>query len=306
MSEKMRILITGGAGFIGSNIVKILEDKGIETIVLDDFSQASYKNLLDIKGDIICGDICDDAVFDKLPRIDGVIHEAAITDTTLEDDRKMMMVNFNGFKNILNFCIDKNIKLVYASSAGVYGSALTVMSENQKPVPHNTYAYSKYLCDCLTNKIIKEKKLPSIVGLRYFNVYGPNEYHKGASASMIYQLYLQMKEGKRPRIFKYGEQKRDFIYVKDVARVTIEALESAKSGIFNLGTGQPRTFNDIIAALNDTLGKKLKPDYFDNPYKDKYQDFTQADTSLLQEKLDTKTEYSLEAGISDYIKNHLV
>lgn len=305
MQGKMRVLVTGGAGFIGSNVIKMLEESGVETVVLDDFSHASYKNLLDVRGEIICGDILDEGLYKKLPKVDAVIHEAAITDTTLADDTKMMMVNYNGFKNVLNFCLDKKIRLVYASSAGVYGDGASAMKEDAKIIPHNTYAYSKYQCDCLMKKITEKYSTPVIVGLRYFNVYGQGEYHKGLSASMIYQLYLQMKKGKQPRIFKFGEQKRDFIYVKDVAKITIEALNARKSAVVNVGTGTPRSFNDIIVSLNKTMELDLKPDYFDNPYVGKYQDYTEADTTLLKEVLGTQAQFSLEEGIEDYLKKYL-
>ncbi|MFH1504848.1 MAG: ADP-glyceromanno-heptose 6-epimerase [Candidatus Omnitrophota bacterium] len=301
----MRVLVTGGAGFIGSNVVKILEDKGAKVFILDDFSHSSYKNLLDTQAEIICADILDENIYKKLPKIDAVIHEAAITDTILDDDTKMMKVNFKGFKNVLSYCLSKKIRLVYASSAGVYGSGTAPMKENQKIVPHNIYAYSKYLCDCETQRIMKKKGAPIIVGLRYFNVYGPNEYHKGSAASMTYQLYLQMKAGKNPRVFKHGEQKRDFIYVKDVARITVQALKSKKSAILNVGTGNPRSFNDIIFNLNKALKTSLNIDYFDNPYQDKYQDYTEADPTLLIKTLKTSAEFSLEKGIEDYVKNHL-
>jgi len=302
----MRVLVTGGAGFIGSNVVKMLEAKGVETVILDDFSHASYKNLLKVNGEIICGDILDEGIYAKLPKIDAVIHEAAITDTTLADDTKMMMVNYQGFKNVAAFCLNKKIRLVYASSAGVYGNGTAAMKEDAEIIPHNTYGYSKYQCDCLMKKITKKSSTPIIVGLRYFNVYGPGEYHKGLSASMTYQLYLQMKEGKQPRIFKFGEQKRDFIYVKDVARITIEALNSKKSSVINLGTGTPRSFNDIVSGLNKTMGLDLKPEYLDNPYSGKYQDYTEADTALLKEVLGTQAQTTLEAGIEDYLKGHLL
>ncbi len=302
----MKVLVTGGAGFIGSNVVKILEDRGAKVVVLDNFSHPSYRNLMDVSADVICGDINDESLYKKLPKVDGVIHEAAITDTTLLDDTKMMTVNYNGSKNILDFCLKKNIPLAYASSAGVYGESKPPMREDKGLVPHNTYAYSKYIFDCYAQRIANKKGTPPIVGLRYFNVYGPREYHKGAAASMIYQLYLQMIEDKQPRVFKFGEQKRDFIYVKDVARITVEALFSKKKAIVNVGTGISRTFNDIIACLNKVLGKNLKADYFDNPYGEKYQNFTQANTSLLEKILKTKAEFSLEKGIEDYLQDHLV
>ena len=305
MQGKMRVLVTGGAGFIGSNIVKMLEDRQIETVILDNFSHASYKNLLAVNGEVICGDILDEGLYKKLPKVDAVIHEAAITDTTLTDDTKMMMVNYNGFRNVLNFCLDRKIRLVYASSAGVYGNGTSAMREDSEIIPHNTYAYSKYQCDCLMKKVTKKSSAPIIVGLRYFNVYGPGEYHKGPSASMIYQLYLQMKDGKQPRIFKFGEQKRDFIYVKDAAGITIEALNSRKSSVLNVGTGIPRSFNDIVTSLNKTMSLDLNPDYFNNPYTGQYQDYTEADITLLKEVLGIQPQFSLEAGITDYLKGHL-
>ncbi|MBP7088479.1 MAG: ADP-glyceromanno-heptose 6-epimerase [Candidatus Omnitrophica bacterium] len=301
----MKVLVTGGAGFVGSNIVRMLEAKGAKTIIFDNFYSANYKNILDIKGEVICADVLDKEVFKKLPKLDAVIHEAAITDTTLNDDTKMMMVNYNGFKNIADFCLSRKIKLVYASSAGVYGATNAVMQEEQEPIPHNTYAYSKYLCDCYLGKILKLKSSSLIVGLRYFNVYGPGEYHKGSAASMIYQLYRQMFNNQRPRVFKYGEQKRDFIYVKDVARISIEALQLKKSNIFNVGTATPRSFNDIIKVLNNVLKTNLEPDYFDNPYRDKYQDYTQADITRLRKVMKTTANFSLEQGIKDYVLNYL-
>ena len=299
----MKVLVTGGAGFIGSNVVKTLEAKGASVYVLDDFSHASYKNLEGTGAEVICADILDESILKKLPKLDAVIHEAAVTDTTLLDDTKMVRVNYSGFRNFLDFCLERRIRFVYASSAGVYGQSTSIMKEDQKLTPHNTYGYSKCLCDWHVYRIMNKVRT-GVVGLRYFNVYGPDEYHKGKSASMIYQLYLQMKEGKRPRIFKFGEQKRDFIYVKDVARITVEGIELKKSCILNVGTGTPRTFNDIIAVLNGALKSSLEPEYFDNPYADVYQDFTQADASSL-EALGLQTQYSLEDGILNYVNNYL-
>jgi ADP-L-glycero-D-manno-heptose 6-epimerase len=301
----MKVLVTGGAGFIGSNVVKILEEKNIEVIILDDFSSANVRNLEGVNAQVICTDIRDESIFKKLPKVDAVIHEAAITDTTLKDDTKMITVNFNGFKNIFDFCLRKKSKLVYISSAGVYGDGHSPMKETQKAHPLNAYAYSKYLCDCYAAKIMAKKVLPLIVGIRYFNVYGPGEYHKGSAASMIYQLYLQMRVNKRPRVFKFGEQKRDFIYVKDAARLTVDALNLKKNLIVNIGTGKARSFNDIIAALNKAMGKNLEPDYFDNPFAGLYQDFTEADITLLKNSFKTTPQFSLEEGIADYVKNYL-
>jgi ADP-L-glycero-D-manno-heptose 6-epimerase len=301
----MKVLVTGGAGFIGSNVVRFLCSQGIDVFILDDFSHANFKNIVDLNCEVICADIIEDNTYNKLPEVDAVIHEAAVTDTTLKDNRKMMMVNYEGFCKILSFCQKKRIKLVYASSAGVYGSGPSPMKENQPLMPLNTYAYSKYLCDREVMGLIKNKNSTPVVGLRYFNVYGPGEYHKGKSSSMIYQLYLQMEADKPPRIFKYGEQKRDFIYVKDVAQATVKALELNETVILNVGSGQARSFNEVIDIINKVLGKKFKPDYFDNPYQNVYQNYTQADIAKLLEILNFTPRYSLEEGIEEYIKNHL-
>lgn len=301
----MKVLITGAAGFIGSNIVEYLEKKSIETVLFDDFSHSSYCNILDAKGEVVWGDVSAENFGKNIPDVDAVIHEAAITDTTLADDTKMVKVNYAGFRNVFNLCVKKNIPLVYASSAGVYGKSDRKMSEQEKPTPHNTYAYSKYLCDCWVNRYLQNNKTPPIVGLRYFNVYGPGEGHKGKSASMIFQLYNQMIQGENPRIFKFGEQKRDFIYVKDVARITAEAINLGKSVISNVGTGQPRTFNDIINILNKTINANRETEYIDNPYEKVYQNHTEADTNTLKKVLKTETNYSLEQGIKDYFENYL-
>lgn len=301
----MKVLVTGAAGLIGSNVVKILEGKGAKVVALDDFSSANFKNIKDSKCEVVCADILDENVYRKLPKVDAVIHEAAITDTTLKDDKKMIMVNFEGFKNVFSFCLKKKIKLVYISSAGVYGDGPSPMKENQKSRPLNAYAYSKYLCDCHASQYMGKKKLPLLTGIRYFNVYGPGEYHKGSAASMIYQLYLQMKSGKRPRVFKHGEQKRDFIYVKDAARITVESLDLKKDLILNVGTGKARSFNDIIAALNKAMKTNLEPDYFDNPFTGLYQDFTEADITVLKNNFKVPPEFSLEGGIGDYVSNYL-
>ncbi|MBN2483523.1 MAG: ADP-glyceromanno-heptose 6-epimerase [Candidatus Omnitrophica bacterium] len=301
----MKILVTGGAGFIGSNVARILKGQGHEVFILDDFSHAHFKNILDLNCEVICGDVSSEDTFKKLPKLDAVIHEAAITDTTLPDDAKMMTVNYEGFKNVLEFCQVKRIRLVYASSAGVYGSGSSPMKETQKPLPLNTYAYSKYLCDVKARQAAQQKGCIPLVGLRYFNVYGPYEYHKGASSSMIYQLYLQMKENTSPRVFECGQQRRDFIYVKDVAHITIKALEIDTPMVLNVGTGKPRSFNDIIEVLNGVLNKDLPPEYFPNPYSVAYQDHTEADTTVLAQTLNIQCQYTLEAGISDYIHNHL-
>jgi len=297
----MRVLVTGGAGFIGSNVIEVLLKKKNKVFCLDDFSHANFKNIVNKDCEVICADIRDEDVFSKLPRVDAVIHEAAVTDTTISDDNKMMSVNFEGFKNVLKYCLKNKIRLVYASSAGVYGDGPSPMKENQPPKPLNTYAYSKFMCDRVASTFFNKKNTPIIVGLRYFNVYGPGEHHKKKSASMIYQLYLQIKDNRRPRLFKFGQQKRDFVYVKDVASVTVKALTLKRSVILNVGTGIARSFNDIVKIINKTLKKHLSPFYFDNPYTKVYQNYTEADISKLKRIMEYKRFYSLEEGIKEYL-----
>lgn len=302
-NSTMKILVTGGAGFIGSNIVNVLTQRGASVFIVDDFSHANFKNLSRFKGEVISADVTDEHFLKKLPKIDGVIHEAAITDTLFQNDKEMVRVNYNGFKNILDFCLRNDIKCVYASSAATYGDGPSPMEESQAPHPLNIYAYSKYLCDQYAFRCMKKSKT-LIVGLRYFNVYGPGEYHKQKAASMIYQLYLQMKDNKNPRVFQYGDQKRDFIYVKDVARITSDALQLKESVILNVGTGKARSFNDIIAALNTAMKKNVSPEYFLNPYQVFYQENTEANVAVLHKKL-KGAEFSLEKGILDYVENYL-
>ena len=297
----MKILVTGAFGFIGSNVVRLLEERSIDVILLDSFYSSNFENLSHFKGDFIPGDIREPDIFKKLPKVEAIIHEAAVTDTTLEDDSLMLGVNFAGFRNVLTYCQRKRIKLVYASSAGVYGDLAMAAREEQAPKPLNAYAFSKHLCDREILKLAQKGKRLPFVGLRYFNVYGQGEAHKAKAASMIYQLYLQMKEGGSPRIFKYGEQKRDFIYVKDVAQITVKALELNQPTILNVGTGKARSFNEIIKILNKNLNTDLKPDYFDNPYQGLYQDETEADINNLKKTLKIEAHYSLEEGIKDYI-----
>lgn len=301
--NRKKYLVTGGAGFIGSNIAKTLEAQGHEVTVLDDFAKnGNFKNLIGFKGDVITADLYDQVPTDMY--FDAIFHEAAITDTTVMDQKAMMQQNVEAFKNILNFAADNDIKkVIYASSAATYGNGPVPNVETQSTHPENVYGFSKAIMDNVARQFAAENHDMTIIGLRYFNVYGPGEYYKGKMASMIYQLYLQMKEGKRPRVFKMGEQQRDFVYVKDIVKINLCALNNGKeTGVYNAATGIPRNFNEIIACLNKEMGTNLEPDYFDNPYKAFFQVKTQADITKSKEKLGYTPDYSLEAGIADYVK----
>ncbi len=305
--ENKNILITGGAGFIGSNLTKYIQKNytNAKIVVLDKFYNGHFKNLIGFKGELIAGDICDPKIYKQLEKyeFDYIFHQAAITDTTVLDQNKMIQVNTNSFRNIINMGSKMNSVIVYASSAAVYGNSPAPNQIYKGEIPENVYGYSKYLLDQYVLKNIKNYP-NNIIGLRYFNVYGQGELYKGKMASMIYQLAIKMKAGKNPKIFKYGEQKRDFIYVNDIIQANIKAALSGKSGIYNVGYGKARTFNDIVSILNKILKKDLKTEYFENPY-DFYQDNTEADISKTKSDLNYSPEYSLEKGIENYYNNHL-
>ncbi|MCD5397667.1 NAD-dependent epimerase/dehydratase family protein [candidate division NPL-UPA2 bacterium] len=296
----MKILITGGAGFIGSNLSSFLANKGAKITVLDDFSQGVREHVENPEFELIAGGVENEGLINSLQgkNFDFIHHQAAITDTTVDDREKMLRVNVDGLKNILYLARKENAKVIYVSSAGVYGDGAVPMRESQKPVPLNAYALSKIRADELALAFAQEQDM-KIIGLRYFNVYGPGEKHKGKSASMIWQLACSMKQGKNPRIFKWGEQERDFIYVKDIVEATAKAMEAEEAGIVNIGTGKRTDFNRIIEILNEVLGADFKPEYFDNPYSF-YQNQTQADTALAAHLLGFKAKFSIEEGIRDY------
>lgn len=301
IKNRKKYLVTGGAGFIGSNIAKTLEAQGHEVTVLDDFQKnGHFKNLIGFKGDVITADL-----FQYVPTdmyFDAIFHEAAITDTTVMDQKAMMEQNVEAFKNLLAFAAENEIKkVIYASSAATYGNGPVPNVETQPTHPENVYGFSKAIMDNVARQFATDNHDMTIIGLRYFNVYGPGEYFKGKMASMVFQLYNQMKAGKRPRVFKYGEQQRDFVYVKDIVKINLCALANGKeTGVYNAATGIPRDYNDIIRCLNKEMGTNLEPEYIDNPYPF-FQLKTQADITKSKEKLGYTPDYSLEAGIADYV-----
>ena len=299
----MKYLITGGAGFVGSNIALALErERKAEVTVLDDFSSGHFKNLSGFQGDVIGEDILNPGWFAKVGKIDAVFHEAAVTDTTVTDQKKMMQVNVEGFKAVLAFAAQYGVKtVVYASSAAVYGNGKCPMKEEQEPEPENIYGFSKAVMDNAARDFSAGHKDIALTGLRYFNVYGPGESYKGKVASMTRQLYLQMKAGKRPRIFKFGEQVRDFVYIKDVVRANFNALDATGFGVCNVASGHPENFNKVVDCLNKGLGSDLAPEYIENPYGF-YQNKTHADLRRAKARLNYRPQWTLEDGIAEYIK----
>lgn len=294
----MRALVTGGAGFVGSNLCWELTARGWDVVVVDDFSSGAFENLRGFPGDVVAADVGDVSYWSpRVGKVDAVFHEAAITDTTVMDQKAMMKANVEAFRNLLAWAAKSKVKkVVYASSAGTYGDAPVPMREDAVPQPMNVYGFSKAIMD---NVAAKAKGVKT-VGLRYFNVFGPREAHKGKVASMIWQLSLQMKAGKRPRIFEFGEQYRDFIYVKDVVDANLKAFAKAPSGVYNVCTGRKTDFNAIVAALNATMGTALQPEYFKNPYSF-FQNETLGDPAKSCKAFGFTASWTAEKAIQDYI-----
>jgi ADP-L-glycero-D-manno-heptose 6-epimerase len=298
-------LVTGGAGFIGSNLALALQEKFPEArlTVIDDFRSGDFKNLQGYRGDFVAADLARLDWHEQFgeTKFEAIFHLASITDTTLHDQFPQVHDNVESFRRLLHFAQPNRIRVVYASSAATYGAATAMSRESDAAAPANVYAFSKVIMDNLARRAATDDPEWKIVGLRYFNVYGPREAHKGVPASMVLHLSRQMKAGKKPRIFKYGEQKRDFVYVKDVVQGTLRALEAKESGIYNLGSGQARSFNELIKVLNKSLGTNFEPQYFDNPHAH-YQNHTEADLSSVRKSLGFEPQFSLEAGVADYMR----
>jgi len=310
------ILITGGAGFIGSNLAFYFQENypNSQLVVFDCFrseavltngnlhSLGHYKNLIGFKGDIICGNINNktDLMLLNKYKFDYIFHQAAISDTRVHNQEMIMQTNVNSFYDLLEKTINDDAVLVYASSASTYGNLPSPQSVGREK-PENPYGYSKYSMDQIASRIMNENTDLCIAGLRYFNVYGPREFYKGKTASMVIQLGHQILDGKAPRLFNGSDQiLRDFVYIEDVIQANIKACSPKKSGIYNVGTGKPRSFKDIADILQKEFGTDLGIDYFSNPY-DGYQMNTQADISDSQVYLGFKPRVSLEEGIKAYI-----
>jgi ADP-L-glycero-D-manno-heptose 6-epimerase len=314
------ILLTGAAGFIGSYMLGYLNAKGFFNIVIaDDFSDPHKAPNYESKKFINA--IHRDELFEWLdsaaPSFGYVLHLGARTDTTEFDYSIHERLNLEYSKGLWNYCSEKEIPLIYASSAATYGAGEHGYKDDHTIVdqlqPLNPYGVSKNEFDKWA--LSQRSSPPFWAGLKFFNVYGPNEYHKGRMASVIFHAYNQLlKTGSvklfrshRPE-FKDGEQLRDFIYVADVAEVCYwMMLHQPASGLYNVGTGKARTFNDQVTAIFTSLDLQPSIQYIDTPedIRDKYQYFTEADMNKLKNAGYSNPFYSLEEGISDYVKNFL-
>lgn len=295
-----KILVTGGAGFVGSNLTMALQEKfpNADISVIDDLSSGHIDNLRGFKGTIIEQDIADIDLEKYFPKLDVIFHEAAIADSQSTDRKKMFHCILGGLVNVLNYSLSHGCKLIYASSSGVYGNSKVPMREGEGEEPINIYSEAKLQVDNFAKRYFEKSE--RIVGLRYFNIYGPGEEYKNKTANIIWQFYCQMKEGIRPEVFGSGEQRKDFIYVKDVIKANLLALEAKKSFIVNIGIGKTASFNEIITLLNSFLKKDTKPIYVKNPYLGRYQMYTEADLTLAKSALNFEAEYNIKEGIRDY------
>ena len=296
----MRILVTGGTGFIGSNIVLQLMKDGHDVLITG--SDAEQK-IPDFKGKYLQPSFLG-LDWKSIGKIDVLFHEAAINDTTNLDRREMMLANLESSKKLFKEVVKNGCRrIVYASSTAAYGNAPVPYKEDGPMTPMNPYGESKKKLDEFVVKFAKANPKVVIVGLRYCNVYGPRENHKGPRASIIYQLAQQMKEKDPDIIFRDGEARRDHIYVKDVVKANILAMKAKESCIVNCGTGKSTSYNQIVEVLNSVLGTKRKIKYRDNPYIKQFQTFTQCDMSLAKEKIGFIPSYDIKKGISDYYKS---
>ena len=302
------IIVTGGAGFIGSNIVRALNERGHKDImVVDNLENATkHRNL----NALFISDFVDKREFlELLPtlgNVDAIFHQGACSSTTETDGRYMMNNNYSFSKTLLHHCLEQRIAFLYASSASVYGNGENGFREDRAcEYPLNVYAFSKFMFDNYVRRILQQQKPDTqVLGLRYFNVYGFQENHKGSMASVINHFYRQLQEGKPMRLFEGSEGfLRDFIFVDDVVEVNMHFYASGQSGIYNCGTGHARSFTDI-AHIIQTLEPQapIESIPFPDQLKGKYQTYTQADSHNLREAGYRPPFTSLEDGVTQYYR----
>lgn len=316
------IIVTGGAGFIGSALIWRLNQLGFEDIIIvDEFGENDkWKNIVSLK----FRDIFDKEDFGhmissgflKNYKFDTIFHLGACSATTEKNFNYLFRNNFEYTKYLCEQALENNIRFIYASSAATYGSGDNGYEDDESKMnlltPLNGYGYSKHLFDvwAKTNNV-----LDKIAGLKYFNVYGPNEYHKADMRSVVNKCFSQIKETGKARLFKSanpqfkdGEQSRDFLYVKDAVDMTIFFMNNRiVNGIYNIGTGQSNTFNDLVTPIFNALGLKVNIEYFDMPevLKEKYQYFTKADISKLRSAGYDKEITNISDAVTDYVSGYL-
>jgi ADP-L-glycero-D-manno-heptose 6-epimerase len=311
------ILITGAAGFIGSSLAFYFQKNYPDANVIafdmfrsgETFSNGNlksfghFKNLLGFNGIVISGDINDKVALKELEnnyKFDYIFHQAAISDTTVQEQDLMMKTNVNAYEDLLKIAINHGANMIYASSAATYGDSNRFEVGYEQP--NNAYGFSKVMMDNITTKYLKKDLDISIVGLKYFNVYGPREFFKNSTSSMVVQFGHQILKGLTPKLFE-GSDKilRDFIYIDDIIQANIKACAPKESGIYNVGTGKARSFEDIVNILQNELEIDNGKEYIPNPFVGSYQFFTQANIETTKDNLGYEPRYSMEEGIKAYI-----
>jgi ADP-L-glycero-D-manno-heptose 6-epimerase len=319
------IVITGAAGFIGSGVVRYLNDKGLSNLLLvDDFRNSEkWKNLRNKRFvDFISREKIFDFLEGREREIEAFIHLGACSDTTETDGDYMTHTNYRFSVALAEYALEHEHRFIYASSAATYGDGAFGFADDETQLdrlrPLNLYGFSKQMFD----KWLQEQKvLDQVVGLKYFNIFGPNEWHKGRMASMVMHMTDQIqKTGKvrlfksnEPERFKDGDQCRDFFYVKDAVKMTCFFLDHDLNGIFNVGSGKAHTWNAMAKNVFRALGQKENIEYVPLPedLERKYQNYTCADMAKFQEKLEKQKltcapDFTFESAIDDYVKNYLV
>lgn len=316
------IVVTGGAGFIGSAVVWQLNKMGQDDIMIVDSlgTGEKWKNLVGLEFNDVMhkADFIKRVTEENLPfDVEAIIHMGACSATTEKDADYLLNNNYKYTLELVKYCLPRRARFVYASSAATYGDGFFGYDDNEQELerlkPLNMYGFSKHMFDLWASKM---QILDKIAGLKFFNVYGPNEYHKGDMRSVVHKAFGQVQSEGRVSLFKSyhpdykdGEQMRDFIYIKDVLDMIIYFLENKdKNGIFNIGTGKARTWNDLVTALFNASGKPVNIDYIEMPevLRGKYQYFTEARLEKLRAAGYDKPITSLEEGIEDYVKNYLL
>ena len=311
------IVVTGGAGFIGSAIVwRLNQLDENKIIIVDELGEADkWKNLVSLsfedfvhKDEFISSVLADDVPF----KIETIIHMGANSSTTEKDADHLLFNNYEYTKELAKYSVKNDIRFIYASSAATYGNGSLGFDDDESKLealrPLNMYGYSKQLFDLWAKR---NGLLNKIVGLKFFNVFGPNEYHKGDMRSVVHKAFEQIRDAGKVRLFKSlnskfkdGEQMRDFIYIIDAVDMTLFFLDRKdKNGIYNVGSGKARTWNDLVAALFKSMGEPLNIEYINLPkhLKDKYQYFTEARLEKIKNAGYNKTITLLENGVNEYV-----